>query len=249
MTVQIDLGELPFNTFTPDGDGVTWLITQWEGWETPTINLSTDTLAGRDGSTTSPSFMRSRTLTYQGVVKAPDVDTYEAALQSFLAMAYGSRNTPVDVTHHESTSKFATGKMATTPKITKAASHFTFQINLFCKAPLKYSVDEQTLALTGTHTVVNGGTQPMLPKVVTSASGAVDIQNTTVTGNPRVKTSTLPSGSTIDFKTFSLSHTNFNDSFNALDSGASQWWPLKAGSNTIVYSGPAAELRWRDAWL
>lgn len=245
--IQIDIGSIEFNTGSPDGNGATWIITEYNGWEAPNVSFTAIELVGRAGSIAPPNFIHTRTLTYKGVVLCPSSTVFYTSLNALMAQAFDGLNTPLRITHHEDVNRYCDGLLSIQPQVKKLASHFEFQVSFTCIDPFKYTEGATSSALSASFTATNSGTGRTYPVLTTTSSGPVVITNQSLTDPVTLSIDTVPSGTVIDFGAPSVMSGTTNYYNQVLDGGGN-WWALQPGANTITHTGASGTLSWHDAW-
>lgn len=249
--MRIDLGDLSFNTLVADGNGTHWIITHpdgLEGWDSPSLRQSFQDPAIKHGTVLTESLLGSRSLILRGIVKAPSEAAYWVAYNDLLGQV-NNLITDIDLVVHEPTPKQMGVLRGGQPRVRPiGVGAFDFEVPLLARDPLKYSTTEQQVAVGASSTVTctNAGNFTTGPRVTTTSSGTVVLQNNR-TGQ-RITTESLPSGTVLDFAARTV-YTGSTNRYTSLTPD-SVWWELQPGANNIQNTGSASvSVVYRAAWL
>lgn len=85
--MRIDLHGRQFSTLVPDADGTEWMMTEWEGWDSPSQRQSLISPTSQHGGVLTESLLGTRALTLTGVVKARTEALFWKAWNDMLALS------------------------------------------------------------------------------------------------------------------------------------------------------------------
>lgn len=251
MTV-FHLGDIDFNTGTPDGNGALWFITGMEGWDSAPVRSEVILQPTVHGGITVQGLYAPRVFTLNGVCKGATSDGYHQAQYYLQAQTNKLRRVAGDplIFMAEEDEDRQCEVLRQGPVFTRPAggSTFSFQITLRADDPLKYSTVEHSNALVGSasEVIVNAGTARVQPRFNTDESTLTQLQNSSYGTNWYATGPALPDNTDIRFREMTVMQgvTSYFDSVSPV----SEWWFLEPGNNTVI-SDQDVTIFWRDAWV
>lgn len=248
--MRIDLYELVFNTLVPDANGVHWMVTEMEGWDSPNFRYSAQGPSSRHGAVVLEHLMDQRVLLLRGVVKAPSEDQFWTAYNKMLGQINNLLE-PRVLKVYESTPKEAYVIRGGPPRLAfNGVGSFAFEVGLTALDPLKYTSLAKTGTLTNNILLNNAGTFSTRPVITTTSVGTVILDNLADPDLDIFSTGSndLPSGTVIDFQKRTV--TNGSSSYFQSLAPSSVFWALLPGNNQIRSTGTAGlSYSFRDAWI
>lgn len=245
---------IDFNSGTPDADGATWWIDEFEGWGSPALRRQSVEMTARHGTRQSDSRYDERTIVIGGFVKAGNEEGYWKAHNKLLAATSGLYgDLPFVVYETVPKQVMARPSMETRIEAPNGNSTLRFQVTLVAQNPFKTALTEKTFTLGSgaSLTVTNDGTWPANPSLTTTTGGYFGIQRGGG-GGPLLGSDPdkgLAAGAQVDFeeRTF-INHLGENV-YGKLGSGA-RWFSLLPGDNEISNQGASAfTFKFRDTYL
>ncbi len=232
---------------TPDSDGDVWIVVEHEGWDTPGFTASAAPLAVAHGGNISPGFLPQRAVGLTGVCKFTDRQRALGKLQAVVNALPGSTMSRLSgPCGADSTDGYLDVYLAMQTKIRHAGAHFEFQLGMVAPFPIRQAT-ATTSQSSATGTFTNAGTAPTPPVLTLGGSGGdVTITNTTVSGAPSLVLKGLAANTVVDFRARTVMVSGVSN-YTAVQ-GASDWWWLASGANSITYSGPTATLSWHNGY-
>lgn len=241
--MSISLGDIDFNLFTPDDDGVTWYAAL-DGWDQIPQRVASIDRPTDHGEITLDNKYAAKQITLQGAAEAVDEDAYWLGWHHIVeATNFLTRFTEdemlliVEEDVERQMRVFRTGLQ----RRCLDSLAFAFEINLRADDPRKYAVVETTLDTSGS--AVNNGLIETFPTFTLTAPGTP-----VLTAGAAVwqAVASLPAGTVIDMAAMTVLDGSTNLMGNV--DPASIWFALEPGS-TSVGSTVAGTWSWRSAWL
>lgn len=237
--------------YAADVDGVNWLVTGLDGWDSPDIRASVVTPTARHGDVTAKALLASRSLTLYGLVKASTLAGFYTA-QNRLQEFSSSMVVPMSFVVEEDIERVCyvvrAGRVRTTPAGLRA---LTFEMPLTAPDPLKYAVTPVVTSVaagaSGVLTNVGNFTSENY-EVEADADGDLKVINTTFGTRGLTTDSGVASGTVFN----GLARTVYdgdNPAYGVLGPSA-VWWGILPGANAVDNDGTAAvTITYRPAWL
>lgn len=248
MGLRFDLNEHEFlNDGAPDEDGITWLVTGIDGWDSPDLRQASVEPTSRHGSRLSQSMLAPRALVLKGLCKATTESQYWAA-RDFLNGLMNNLWYERELTVHEATIKtinvIRAGAVRMSEPGKPGINTFEWEMPLLAQDPLKYGAAVTTAIPAGaTRTLTNVGNFPT-EKITVTTSGTVIL-----TANAKsLRAAGVPSSTVFDMYDRTILKAGVSH-FDKLSS-ISEWFDLQPGANSVVNGGSAsASVTFRPAWL
>lgn len=246
----ISLGDIDFNTNTPDSDGSIWLATTFTGWDSPPQQNGMLNYTSKDGAARQFATYGARALVIGGICKTnSEANFWKSWYRLTGTLAFLNTEATLEVVEG-STSKFLQVVRASDLNMNIDAGWFEFNIPLSAANPTKYDdATTQAFAASASHALNNVGNYLSEDLVITvTGAGTVILKNnltgrTLTTGDAGVEVGTVFD---LRERTAILSGVSVND----LLSPRSEWWNLYPGSNTVQNDGTAAlTVDYKSAWI
>lgn len=241
--MTLTLGTISFNDDVADTDGAYWYV-DVDGWNTLPQRENTVTQPATHGGITVLNLYSPRQMTLTGVAKTVNAAGYWLALnklQTVTNVLTRFTASPLLLTQSEDVDKYV--MVVRTSLRTRCIDDVLMQFELTLRAddPFKYASTATTLVTSGN--AVNSGTILTYPTFTLSASGTPTLTAGAMTW---AASASLPSGTVIDFRSFSV--MNGATSYIASVAQSSTWFWFEPGT-TAVTSTVAGTWSWRSAWL
>lgn len=240
--MTISLGSINFNNDVPDANGTLWYV-EVDGWDNMVNRVAEIDIPARHGSVTTQNLFSARQLTLTGVASALDNTKYWLAyneLQTVTNSLTRFVSSPLLLTQTEDVSKYLT--VLRTGLNVRCIDYRVLQFELTLRAddPFKYASTASTLTTSGN--AINAGNAATYPTFTLSSTGAP----TLTAGAFTWSASSLPSGTVIDFRRFTVTNGSTNYAGNV---AASSSWLSFAPGTTAVTASVAGTWSWRSAWM
>lgn len=248
MTTAFSLGSINFDD-SADSNGARWKITDFSGWQTPSIRSQFAPRTGDHGAIATELLYGARTVVLEGNCNCANSDAiYWLSRNRLAGVCNLLQSSGLLKINENGTTKRLVVYVTDDVKIRKlGVFNFEFMITLVAPDFRKYNDTLQTVTSVSTGTQTNAGNFDTYPTFVITSAGAPSYS----CGGKTVSFGTsIPIGTVIDFATRSVydgsTFTNYYDRLNL----PPQWFSFAAGANTLTVAGSGAStLTFRDAWL
>lgn len=246
--MRIQLHDQVFGT-DPDSDGIYWLVTELDGWDSPAVRVSTLDPTYRPGSVLAYATYGSRAMTLRGVIKAPTETLFWKAYNRLLEITNNpmqAREFMVDEMDVRKTLYVVRSGNIRQKFVGVGAS--TFEVPLTAHDPIKYGEPVTTTIGSGaTKSVVNPG-NAISRHIVVGAQGDGTLALSTGGASLTTGGTSVGAGTVADFRARTL-YLNGVNRYSQLHP-MSSWWGLQPGANALANAGSTGvSITYRPAWV